>query len=100
MTFKTAGDDDRFKPAGGDPQNSALPDSAGLPLRWKNLREGGCPKCGDELIEFKHIRMMKCTCGFKISEHRMSEILNKMDDDDDFHGQGFGFSNYHDDPPF
>lgn len=74
----------------------------GLPLRWQHLRDGCCPKCGEMLIQFEHKSLLKCTCGFKITESRVHEIINNMDQEEDERRgfNGFGYSDYRDDPPF
>jgi len=83
-----------FTEAGEDKQIA----SGGLKLNWKNLENGDCPICGDRLEEFKHIRMFKCGCGFKISESRYGEILKG-----DFKpnsGRGYNVGDYYNEPPF
>lgn len=87
MAFKTAGD------SSGVPENSGQ----GLPLSWNNLRDGCCPKCGDELVSFDHLDLFKCVCGFKITAKRMNEILNAQEDRV---YNGFGVSPYDWDNPF
>lgn len=49
-------------------------------LRWDNLKKNKCPSCGKDWLqmgnaEFKADKII-CTCGFKITEKRMAEIVN------------------------
>ena len=92
MTFKTA----------GEAPQEYNGDGTGLPMKWYNLHEGACPKCGDMLISFEHLDLFKCTCGFKISASRMREILDSMDEDDGGGSiaRGYMFGDYQDEPPF
>lgn len=90
MSFQTAG-----KGEGGHEKS----EKASF-LTWENLKEGFCPKCGDDLKDFSHLELWKCFCGFKISYFRMKEILDKMDGDEDYFWNGFGYSAYDWEPPF
>ena len=50
-------------------------------LRWLNMRDGACPKCGGLLNKDKHPTSpyLKCgDCRFMISVKRCAEILKGM----------------------
>lgn len=68
MAFQEAG-----SPAPDDPSSTGAA-SRGLAFDWSLLKQDGCPRCGDELVEFPHIELWKCTCGFKIRTVRKNEI--------------------------
>lgn len=86
MSFKTAGNDDDA-PLGSRP--------TGIELDWSKLEQGGCPRCGDELVHFAHVDLWKCTCGFKISAARAREIVS-----DRQYARGFRYGNYDQETPF
>lgn len=46
-------------------------------MRWINLKTNKCPKCSVEL-SFEN-KFIVCSCGFKITENRMTEILNNIE---------------------
>lgn len=89
MAFKTA----------GDGQND--PQSGRETAKWSNLLEGCCPQCGEELVDFKHINLYKCRCGFKIGYERMRQLLDNLSDEEDsFPSSGFAIGSYDDEEPF
>lgn len=94
--FIQAGENDRFKSAGSD---SIEHDCEGLPIHWDNIKDGKCPKCGKMLEEFKHVQLLKCKCGFKISEYRASQLLRELEQGKVKYSS-FNYSEYEDDPPF
>lgn len=75
------------------------PAKTGLPKNWSALKEAKCPSCSDDLVEFEHLKLFKCACGFKISEFRFSEILRDLDKPK-ARSCGFSKGNYHDESPF
>lgn len=89
MAFKTAGDE----------QNGPSGNSNGFV--WRNLNEGCCPSCGEELVDFKHLNLYKCRCGFKIGYERMRQMLDNLSDEEDsFPSSGFAIGSYDDEEPF
>lgn len=53
----------------------------GQTLEWRRLKQNECPKCkktwGDN--EFtKEVGYVSCSCGFRISIRRLSEIVNSQ----------------------
>lgn len=50
-------------------------------MNWAALKNGDCPQCGKQLkssgLGLGNIPALKCSCGFKISEKRLTEILQK-----------------------
>lgn len=47
-------------------------------MKWKNLKDGRCPKCGAMLAQQKNALILSCSdarCTFRISEQRLLEIL-------------------------
>jgi len=42
-------------------------------LKWGNLKQNRCPKCGSDLSYDE--QNASCKCGFKISLTRMNEIV-------------------------
>lgn len=88
-----------FKESGGEPEQSD--NASGLPMRWKNLQDGACPRCAEALVLFEHLDLWKCGCGFKIGAYRMQEIAAEIDDKaENGRSYGYGFSRFEDDPPF
>ena len=54
-------------------------------MRWSNLKENGCPKCGSELLELENDESFICesaTCDFKITRQKRDELLEAGDDDE------------------
>lgn len=50
-------------------------------MRWLNLRDGSCPKCGEMMDQDKHPThpYLNCRhCHFRISERRCAEIIKGM----------------------
>ena len=48
-------------------------------MKWKNLKDGRCPKCGSMLAQQANSRTLACSgskCGYYISEQRMHEIIS------------------------
>lgn len=86
MSFRTAGSDDDA-PIGSR--------AGGIEMDWSKLKQGGCPRCGDELVHFSHLDLWKCTCGFKIGSDRAREIAS-----DRQYSDGFRIGNYDDESPF
>ena len=86
MSFKEAGKSDDA-PLGSH--------ETGIELDWDLLSQGGCPKCGAELVQFHHVDLWKCVCGFKISTSRAREIVDSRQ-----YGRGFRYGNYDEEPPF
>jgi len=87
MSFKVAGDSSDAPIGSG---------SGGIEMDWSLLKQGGCPKCGAELVHFHHIDLWKCICGFKITSARAREVVDSMMQ----HGRGFSFGNYDQESPF
>lgn len=51
--------------------------------KWSNLTKNKCPKCGKDLAKMFYDgrdsgQMIFCTCGFKISPQKMSEVVKKL----------------------
>jgi ribosomal protein S27AE len=88
---------DTFTEAGKEREQST--DTKGLPKDWDNLLSDECPLCGDELVEFEHIRMWKCGCGFKISTYKKEQITKSIEDEE-WYGNSFMYGNWHDESPF
>ncbi len=90
MAFETAGQDNNKEKY------------SGIPFSWDNLEHKCCPRCGDELVAFDHLKLWKCFCGFNISYHKRDEIVANMLGQGDVYGfsNGYGFGNYQDHPPF
>lgn len=89
MAFETAGEDHGKKKYDG------------IPMAWENLEHNCCPRCGDEMREFDHIRMWKCFCGFNISCGKRNDIVDSIREGGEFGtNSGYGYGNYHDHPPF
>ena len=89
-----------FKEAGKSNEGSVARDN-GLPLNWENLQWKCCPRCGDEMTEFEHLKLWKCGCGFNISESRKNEIVYDIQDGVNIsRNGGYGYSKYHDHSPF
>lgn len=84
-----------FKVAGGANDAPRGSDASGIDFDWSLLKQGGCPKCGDELVHFTHVDLWKCVCGFKISSARAREITADRN-----HGRGFNYGNYDQESPF
>jgi len=88
-----------FQTAGEDRQESE--EGSGLPKRWENLTDKCCPACSEPLIEFEHLNLWKCTCGFKIGAYKLDQIVADLERGEEFGGsRGYGFSEYQDDQPF
>lgn len=49
-------------------------------LKWKNLLDNKCPKCGDKLQFFPGEEMMMCSiiCGFMMRQEKMQSMVVKM----------------------
>ena len=49
-------------------------------MKWYKLKENKCPSCGKDWLKMGNATfgngMVICKCGFKISEKRMTEIVN------------------------
>lgn len=85
--------------AAGDGQNDPSDDSLGFV--WANLLVGCCPHCGEDLVDFKHINLYKCRCGFKIGYERMRQMLDNLGgEEDSFPPSGFAIGEYDDESPF
>lgn len=61
MAFKESGSSEASDPS------PALAGIYGLTYDWELLRFNQCPRCESDLVEFEHIDLLKCTCGFKIT---------------------------------
>ena len=88
-----------FKEAGNSSE-SPLEVSSGLPARWDRLKEYQCPKCGDQLASFDHIRMHKCACGFKIGFDRFDALVTSLYAGAPTSRDGYRYGNYDDENPF
>ena len=44
-------------------------------MKWSNLKRNKCPECAKELLFSADNPYLHCSCGFKISEQRMAEIV-------------------------
>lgn len=47
-------------------------------MKWRNLKDGACPKCGSTLKENADSETLTCTgatCTFQITAKRCSEII-------------------------
>ena len=44
---------------------------------WANLKKNKCPQCGADLSDKYNnaLQMFTCTCGFKITVKKMTEIV-------------------------
>lgn len=81
----------------GNRQPEKLPDR----WNWSNLCENGCPACGEELVEFEHLNLFKCACGFKISTYKKENLVEDIELGKTYGtGRGFLLGNYQDDEPF
>jgi len=89
MAFKESNED-----RSGDQQNS------GLPKRWELLSADQCPICSDDLVEFDHLSLWKCRCGFKISDYKKTEIQTRIEEREDGGSGGWGYNDYQSDSPF
>lgn len=48
-------------------------------MNWSNLKRNKCPKCSKELTFGKYPGVLDCDrCEFKISESKMSQIVNSQ----------------------
>lgn len=59
-------------------------------MDWKALQSEECPKCGEPLDDVEE-EMIVCSdpdCDFKIRQERLKQILEDMDDQDDFQMYG------------
>lgn len=79
-----------------DKQCNPSGNTDGLPLQWDALASDACPRCREDLIEFEHVDLWKCACGFKISIYKKERIVAKIDSV----ANGYMFGNYEDENPF
>ena len=48
-------------------------------MNWYNLKLNKCPKCNKSFVSFsKSDKMIRCKCGFSISESRFNVLVDKM----------------------
>jgi len=50
-------------------------------MRWKNLVDSLCPKCGTTVMENEENKFIVCSngeCDFKISEEKLEVLLDKL----------------------
>lgn len=74
-------------------------------VEFQALFERVCPFCLNELIHFDHIASWKCTCGFKVTDHKLDEMCATLLLEPEHRtitgfNSGFSFVNYTDDEPF
>ena len=52
-------------------------------MKWQNLKNSQCPKCGSFLYQKHGKGLLYCTkveaCGFRISEQKIQQIFNDKD---------------------
>lgn len=91
MAFQEAG-----SPATDDPSYTQ-PGLPGLAYDWQALKFDLCPRSGGELVEFEHIDLFKCTCGFKIPGNLLRAMrvtgFSVL-------ARGYRLGNYYDESPF